>query len=360
MKRAFRWTVITLVASATLIWLLNSKQPIVVGFDAPLSTRAAFDPSEVDAVKLFHEENPNSRILTTPFYYDFHPDESVTVFQKAQTLGLRFFITTQPSSVAVKSLERFENNAMLLINTSATTIAMSDKDDFILRIVPDLREEQQAIAASLAGQAHKNLLILQDASNAAYTDPAYAIFDEAFSAASDTRIHHYRFDFSTANASKIGQLGDYDADALYILAGDFQTAIGTLAQQFHHNNRTAPIYLTPWAHSEAVYQRMGPALQNVSIFSHIPSYRDNTAINNYYDRFEKRFGYWPTVMSVYIHQALEILDAAFKKNKTTPDSVKQYLISKSDIETSLGEIFLNNYGDAEKRFYAIPATKMTK
>jgi branched-chain amino acid transport system substrate-binding protein len=345
--------ILTLLGFAYVGYHLSRDSRIVVAVDAPTTLRTVFDPSDLDAARLYLEEKPDSRIRLTPLYYEMDPAKSAPGFIRARNDGIRFFITTQPSSTLVASKDLFSNDVALLINTSATSPFFSGEDDFILRVIPDGVQEQQQIADFVNMIPGKRLLVLQDEDNAAYTDPAVAHFAQRLKVAGEwsptikkISIENYRLDEMT-------DLFAQPFDALYVLAGDFHPAIGNLVQRFHHLHPTAPIILTPWARSAAIYETSGDAISRIVLLSHFPAQQEDAQLSAYFYRFEKRFGYKPIAMAIKIRAALEMLEQAFSKGHTTPATVKKYLLEQEKIQTSLFPITFDRFGDSTLKLQPI-------
>ncbi|WP_172973125.1 ABC transporter substrate-binding protein [Spiribacter salilacus] len=340
---------------------VKPQKTVLVGFDAPLSARAAFDPSEQDATVFYLEQNPNSRLKPQGFFYEFDSEQARGLYVEAQSQSIPFFITTQPSSLAVDGIELFNSDATLMINTSSTTLAMSNRDDFILRIIPDLGAEQTAIADHLKEQPERRLLVLQDSQNATYTDPAFEVFATEFLKDDRKTITRERFSFVNFSTADHIQAISEPHDALYILAGDFQAAIGVLAQLFHRINPDAPIYLTPWASSGAIFDRIGPAKDKVTVFTHHRPEQTRPAVDAFYSRFIDRFGYQPNGMAVKITIALELLEQAVARGHTTPAAAKRYMLNQGTLQTSLGSVTFNAYGDNQgAEFIPVPLPRIIR
>jgi branched-chain amino acid transport system substrate-binding protein len=347
--------VITLALITGAYWAYKQLRPnkIVVAVDAPLVNKRVFDPSDMDAARLYFEETPNSRMKLQEMFYDFNPADSATGFQAAIDEGVRFFVTTQPSSTLVASSHLFAESGPLLINTSATSPTMTAKDDLMIRIIADAQQEQQAIANYINGLPGQRLLVLQDSSNAAYTDPAFRFFVKQLGTRSRWHVTQEKFSFEHFRPSDFNELLTQPFDALYVLGGDFQPNIGNLLQLFYQHHRSAPIVLTPWARSNAIFEMAGPAIDNIVLISHFPAKAQDPAINDYLNRFRQRFGYQPLAMALLVRQALEILEQAMAAGNENPDRVKSYLLSRERLQTSLGEIKLDDMGDMQQIFYPI-------
>jgi hypothetical protein len=90
--------------------------------------------------------------------------------------------------------------------------------------------------------------------------------------------------------------------------------------------------------------------------SSFPARRDSEAVRHYLERFEQRFGYSPSALSLSTRQSIELLDQALASGAQTPSQVKRYLLSRRVHRTSLGPVQLDRFGDSSARFYVFPAS----
>lgn len=328
-------------------------QKIIVAIDAPMLNKRIFDPSDMDAARLYFEETPNSRLRLRESYYDFSPEDSIRGFAQGINDRVQFFITTQPSSMLIHSAYLFKNSKALVINTSATSPRLSAKDDYMLRIIPDGEVEQREIAKFIDQIPGSRLLVLQDADNAAYTDPAYAFFKDEIEQHGRWHITHHRFVFNKFDPASLRPVVEKPYDALYLLAGEFQQSTGNIAQLFHHHHPQAPIILTPWARSDAIFEAAGPAIEQMVLLGHHRGQADDPAVADYLQRFRQRFGYQPMAMALHVRQALELLEQAVAAGHDTPETARAFLLSKPSIETSLGSITFDQFGDVATPLFAI-------
>jgi branched-chain amino acid transport system substrate-binding protein len=339
------------LAVAALWWWSHREDAIVVGIDAPLVPEIVFDPSELNTSDLFFEENPDTLIRPRILYYGIKAGDGQTVFEDAMAEGVEFFVTTQPSSVFVGNAPKFRDGRALVINTSAVSPATTGLDDYVLRIIPDAPTEQRALAAFLEERPGGRLLVVQDSNNAAYTDPAYNVFVAEIARGSRWKVTHHKTDIMAFRPDEQRALMSQPFDALYVLAGDFHTSIGNIAQLFHSLHPEAPILLTPWARSPMILEVAGTALGNITLASHFPARADSPPLDDYFRRFQTRFGYEPQAMAIMVRQALELLDRAFVQGHRTPESVRDYLLSTPVHETSFGPVSFDAYGDTTKQFH---------
>ncbi len=226
-----------------------------------------------------------------------------------------------------------------------------DKDDSLLRIIPDAVREQRTMANWVNQLPGQRLLVLQDTGNLAYTGPAFEVFSAELAALGPWRIEHRPLRVAEFKPDDYQALMAEPYDALYILAGSFQTAVGNIAQLFHYLHPEAPILLTPWARSPAILETSGDAIDRITLASVYPSRHQDAKIEDYFRRFHARFGYDPHAMTIGVRQALELLDEAFAQGYDTPEEVKQYLLSVPVHQTSLGPIAFDGSGDVEGHLF---------
>jgi branched-chain amino acid transport system substrate-binding protein len=347
--------------AVVLTWWRQRQVPVAV--DLLLVGGAAWDPTSRNTAELFLEERPGRRMrLVNLFNY---PDaaRSPANIAALKRQGVRFFISTHPSTHALASLGEFIDADALAINASAASSALSGRDDYFLRVVPDVRQEQRAIARAVHRLpdrrpdqlARRRLLVLQDTANPAYGNNALVAFRTELERLGGWQLEVRRLRVGGFEPRRDQRLMRGDYDAAYILASMFQPAIGNLSQLFHHAHPQAPILLTPWARSPAVIGNLGAARASTLLASPFQARSRNSEINGYFERFQRRFGYSPNAMSIATRQALELLDQALESGASSPDEVKRFLLSRPQHRTSLGPVGFDAYGDKKASFYIIPA-----
>ncbi len=326
-----------------LVWRVSS-QPIAVGLVTLMSPDTTIDSSE-NAGELFLEEHPDSRIRVLNAYEGREPDQTVPAIEAALARGTRFFISLHPSKHAVASLHLFADGRALMLNVASTTPALTGRDDFLLRLAPDAVQEQQALARFVAQLPGRRLLVLRDTGNPPYTEPAFATFSAALGAQSQWEIVHQALPVQDFRPDDWQAVMAEPFDALYILAGTFQNAIGNIAQLFHVHHPEAPILLTPWTRSPAILDTAGAAIERIVLPSLYPARQADPRIDDYLTRCTRRFGYTPGMLTLGVRQSLELLDQAFDAGRTTPAAVRRYLLEQSPHPTSFGPVAFDANGD---------------
>jgi len=354
-SRRVRGLILAVLAGASLggllLWQRLRPVAVAVGVDRPLVYGAAIDPTDLNTAQLYLEESGRSPIRLETMFNSADPRQGPADVQALLDRGVRFFITTQTSSHAVPSLGLFADGRALAINVSATSTELSNRDDYFLRIIPDLVQEQRAIASRINQLEGKRLLVMRDSRNFRYTEPALKHFLQALQAERPWEITVRSFRADAFDPRQERAVVSQPFDVLYILGGDFLPTIGNLAQQFHQFNPSASIVLTPWAHSPALLQNAGDARERILIASPYPDRRDDPAVQQYLSRHEQRFGYEPYAMGIGTRQAIELLDRAFRRGHRTPAAVKHYLLSQQPHPTSVGVVRFTPSGDVQADYH---------
>jgi branched-chain amino acid transport system substrate-binding protein len=347
-----------LSAAAAGGWLWWRQRPVTVavGVDLPLVSGAAVDPSDRYAADLYLQEHPSSPIHLVNLFNKPEAESGPGSIAELKQRGLRFFITTQASSHAVPSLGQFSSGDALAVNVSATSNALSGRNDYFLRVIPDLVQEQQAAARAVQRLGVRRLLVLYDTGNLAYTRPALAAFEAELKRLGPTQVVERPLLVSAFEAERSRSLMQGNFDSLYVLAGGFQPSIGNMAQLFLQLHPGGQVLLTPWARSPAITANAGPAAARTWVLSPYPARRSDARVDAYFKRFERRYGFTPYAMGIGTRQAIELLDQALASGARTPAAVKRYLLSKPEHRTSLGPIRFDATGDVQAQFHLFPAT----
>jgi branched-chain amino acid transport system substrate-binding protein len=174
----------------------------------------------------------------------------------------------------------------------------------------------------------------EDTANPAYSDTALAAFRAEVERLGGWQLEVRPLRVGSFEPAGARELMRDDVDALYILAGLFQPAIGHLGQLFHQLHPQAPILLTPWARSPGVIGTLGPAAAHTLITSPFPARRGSAAVKRYAERFEQRFSYRPGAISLSTRQAIELLDQALASGASSPAEVKRHLLARREHRTS--------------------------
>lgn len=337
-------------------WWWWHRQPVPVGVDLLLARGAGWDPTARYAAELFLEEHPQSPIRLVNLFSQLDPASAAPAISQSKKDGVQFFLSSHPSTHLLPSLGQFSTGDALAINTGAVSMRLVGRNDYLLRVAPDLVQEQQAMARSLQRLPGRRVLVLLEQGNPAYAKAVLTQFSSALRRLGAWHVVARPISVRDFDPQRDRALMQGNFDALYVVAGTFQPAIGNIAQLFHQLQPKAAILLTPWARSPAIVAHSGPAAARIWLTSPYPARRQDPGIDSYLKRFHKRYGYSPNALAISTRQAIELLDQALSTGARSPAAVKRYLLSKPEHRTSLGPVRFDATGDVKARFHVFPAT----
>ena len=281
----------------------------------------------------------------------WNPVKAVEAYGEMKKRGIRVLITSHTSVCAIALEKAINRDHVLTFVAGAATPVLSDKDDYILRNIQDVESEQKSIAGYINGLPGATVTIIRDIDNDAYTTPAYESFrrhlKKRLNGVIDISISRFKIDEIDR------RFRTHNTNIAYLLIGGYNVASGIIAQAIHKANPGARIIFTPWMKTPTLLDTLGDAVGNTVMPSHYPPRKQGGAIDNYFKRFEKRFGYSPTYISLNVYTALEILNDAVSAGYRDPDSIKRYIINKKKFKTRFCDIEFDGQGDINAPLYFI-------
>jgi branched-chain amino acid transport system substrate-binding protein len=342
-----------MVAVILMALFAGCAQPkIPVALLTKLNAGSIIGTSEIAAVKEFERTHPESLIQVVPIDDGWDPVRTKEAYSLVRKNDIKFLITSHTSTCAVEIVNDINQDKRLAIITGATTTKLSGKDDYILRIIPDANQEQRAIAHKIAELQTKRLLIIRDISNPGYTLPA----QEAFLSELNRLYPQILVRSQDIDANQL-TLRDLDSifssevyDILYLLIGGYKNIAGNIAQYYYNFQPKTTIVFTPWMNNKELVNTADPALAHAIIPSLFPSRTVDPKIEAYMSSIETNFRLSPTIISLKVYQALELLNLAFNAGARTPLKAKTWLLSQKTIETRLGSISFVAYGESSAEY----------
>lgn len=308
--------------------------------------------SEINATRQFLEAYPDSLMEIVPVNDDWNPEKAREALKEVETRGIKFMVTSHVSTCAVAIQDQINKDKILTIVSGATTDALSETDDYILRNIPDVRHEQRCIAEKVNTLPRTRLAIVTDKANAAYTEPALKYFLET-----NKKEVVLTMEVSTdalALDEVTVKLRAVPFDLVYLVVGGYRSsAVGAMAQSAVQVNPEATVILTPWVKSPVLLEAAGAAIKNCILPAHYPARGENPVIDQYVDRFRTKYGYAPTFISLNVYTALEILNVALNSGRRTPEEVRQYVLQRKTFETTFGTTTFDANGDVQMPVYFI-------
>jgi len=227
-----------------------------------------------------------------------------------------------------------------------------DQDDHFISVVSSNDVEAAFITDSILKNGGKNIAVIYESKNKSYTGTIkdFIAADLAKNGGSIVFEESFQSGNNPAYLEITNRVLSAKPEAIVILGSSFDSAM--FSQQFYKSGNQAPIYLALWAMNNDLILQGGDAVEGV----HIPSLIDTESQQPEYLDFEKtylsKYGEEPNFAATYSYEAAMILfDAMERTNRYDPDSIKAAIIEKSKYQGLQSEIFIDEYGDANRTLY---------
>jgi branched-chain amino acid transport system substrate-binding protein len=327
-----------------------TRQKIQVALMTKLESGSIVGSSEVNAARLFLEDNDIDYIEVTPFDDAWDPAKALQAYADIRSRGINILVTSHVSTCAVALAEPVNRDGVLTLVTGATTDRLTGQDDFIIRNVQDVSQEQKNIGRWMRGKAYAGLLVVRDTDNSAYTEPALKYFSEAYG--QQPPVVEVSMNNLNMNELK-ARMAAQPFASLYLLIGAYRSNAGSIAQLARTIRPDVPIVYTPWMKTPTLLETAGNSLTGSIMPSHYPPKGGNAAVDEYVAHFHKKFGYAPTFISLNVYSAFDILNQAIAAGHRDPQAIREYILKKGAFKTRFGEIRFDRYGDAAGDLYYI-------
>jgi ABC-type branched-subunit amino acid transport system substrate-binding protein len=334
---------ILLIFILAFISVSCANQKIKVALFTNLEKASKIGESEVSMLKLYFKLNPKSKIKAEVFNDGWDKTLVHNALNELIKRKIKFLITTHTSTAANEIAEDINKNKILNIVLGATTTNLSGKDDFHIRLINDVEEEQKKIANYINSLPDSNLLLLIDDVNKGYTFLAKEYFKNS---SNKDKIYEIYFDANNFEIESIDKsIGSLKYDLAYFIVGGGNIKIAAIAQLIYKKNSKVKIVFTPWVISKKLLNLLGPAKDSAIFSSFIPLIERSEKLNIIKNSFLKEYGFYPTNLSYKIYEALQILDFAFENGKFDPIDVKAFLLNQDSIETYFESVKFDRFGD---------------
>lgn len=346
---------ICLVGFSVFLTLSCGAPKVSVALMTKLEAGSIIGASEIGAVRLYEKQHPKSRLVVYPFDDGWDPERAVSIYKDIRKQGISFLITSHTSTCALAIVPYINQDKILTIVTGATTKELSSKDDYIFRLIPDVTEEQKSLVRIALESNPKKILIIRDMANPAYVEPALEIFSKVLYEANPAiSLVVHDIDTRKFSIEALEPLFKERAyDFLYLLIGGYKNVAGNIAQLSYHFHPETPILFTPWMNNADLVSGAGPAVQRFILPSLYPSRTESAEVDTYMRAIEENYGLSPTILSLTVYVALELLQQAVESGAATPEAVKKWLLNRGPHKTMFGPITFDRYGEVVDRPYYV-------
>ena len=281
------------------------------------------------------------------------PEHARTAFRELVREGADVVIGPMTSSMAMALLPEANSAGVVLMSPTATSNALSGKDDHFFRVVAPT----EAFAARSAENLYRSrkvrsLAVIYDARNAAYAGSWLADFRTTFERLGGRILSVLTFEsgpeerFAPLAASLLGE----GADGVLMLANSLDAAL--IAQQLRKLDQTVVLAASEWAATERLTEIGGRSVEGILIASFLDENNDEPAFLNFSRDYVERYGNQPSFGALTGFDAANAaLDALAARDGDT--SLRDQLKSHPEVDGAQGRFRFDPYGDGQRETYVM-------
>lgn len=322
-----------------------NKEPLKIGVVTALSGKAM--PSGhalVESIRLFLQKNNLDNVELIPVDDEWDQNKIKDAYEFLKKKNVRFIVFGTTSSAFDVVYKELKDDDILGMVISSTSLKFKNKNDHVIRTIPNTEKEQKDIAEFLNSQNIKDLFVIIDLSNPVYTEKAYEYFKKYFNGNTVEVSVNFKSRGYTEEIKKYYK----KYDNVYIIAG-LIGEVGITIQQLKLLNQNVNIILVPWTRSKGLKISAGEYLKDVILPSHYP-FEYSNGIKSFYEYFKRELNEEPALHAFLGYEIMQIFWETYTHGNNTPSKLESY-ISQNHFNTIFGKVSFDEYGESTKKMY---------
>ncbi len=343
------------VFAAAAIGCEKDEGPIKVGFVGGLTGRLSdLGTAGRDGVILAVEEiNGKGGIHGRPIELitkddKQNPKEALRVDQELLDDGVVAIIGHMTSTMSMAAIPLANNEKILMISPTTSTIKVSGIDDYFIRMLPPNNAETDHLAryaSKVLGL--KKMAAVYDLSNRDYTEGFFNNFKKEFQRLGGeintvlTITSGKDTDFVKSAESLLGA----GPEGILIVTGARDAAM--MSQRIRMKHSKILIFSCGWAMTEDLLHDGGPAVEGLVFSQLFDRESHDPAYMAFKKKFEERFGKTPNFAAALGYEAALVLFKALSEN-ADPRELKTTILRQQTIMGLQGNFKMDKYGDPQR------------
>jgi len=260
-----------------------------------------------------------------------------------------FVVGPMTSTMAVAAVPAADRAGLVMISPTATTDALSGKDDFFFRTAADAPTGARQLARVLHDRGLHSAVVLMDIANGAYSSSfghAVAMEFLRLGGTSAPELGYWSgksLDF----ASALSHVDAQASEAVVLVANPTDAAIAS-----QHLKRTMPqvvIALSPWGANTQYLQVGGRAAEGAIALQAVDLDSPLGPMRAFADRYRARFGEAPTTPAVQAYEAVMLgVDAM---SRGGPKALRASLSQPGPRPGLDGDFQMDAHGDTQRALH---------
>ncbi|MBF0226043.1 MAG: ABC transporter substrate-binding protein [Desulfobacterales bacterium] len=257
------------------------------------------------------------------------------------------------STMTMKVLPIINKEKIIMISPTTSTDSITGIDDYLIRVMAsNASETENSTNYAINSLNLKQITIIYDITNSAYSEGYYKNFKQAFEKKGGAVVSVTTFKSGSVKSylDLAKQICGQHADSVLIIADALDTAF--ICQQLQKLKCELPILSSGWAMTDDFIKHAGSSGNGV-IFTH----RLNTESKNknylkFKKNFKHRFGYDHDFAAMFAYEAAYVLFESLKQN-SNKEMLKDTILSIKNFKGLQGDIEIDAFGDPKRTNYIV-------
>ncbi len=355
----WRWCMAAIMATLAIMGC-KSRDPIRVGFVAGTSGRVAdLGISGRDAAQLVVEQcNQNGGIGGRPIQLIVKddrqdPDTARQVVKELIDDGVVAMIGPMTSDMAVAVTPLLNVARLVTVSPTATTQALSGKDDYFFRVTSTAFEYATKSARYQFNHAGaRRVAAVYDRGNRSFCEDWLTNFKKVFTALGGEIVAsvNFRSDEPPTFLEIARSLLASQPDSVIIIANSMDSAL--LCHQIRKIDTETPIMLADWGATERLLELGGKAVEGVTVVQTFDRNSKTPRYQAFRQTYIERYQREPGFPGVHTHDAVQVVLTTLRAQKQG-EGFKETLLSIKQFDGLQSSFSLDQFGDTVRGYETI-------
>jgi branched-chain amino acid transport system substrate-binding protein len=265
--------------------------------------------------------------------------------------GVVGVIGPSTSSMAVAVTPFANEKRLLLIAPTATTNALSNKDDYFFRSVGDAAHYGMAAAQRHFAMGIRRAALVQDLANSEYTENWGTPYAQTFTALGGdiTAVKHFTSTQKPDYQLLAQQVVKSRPELIVTVASSSDSAL--IAQRVKGLAPTMRLAGAGWASTERLIELGGAAVEGMLFEQYFYRFDPSPGFQSFLKAYRERFHSEPGFGAVLAYDATQLMLAGLRQTHGARDGLKAAVLASGTVDGAQDKVTVDAFGDAVRPVY---------
>ena len=265
--------------------------------------------------------------------------------------NIKLIVGNTTSSMTMQSLKILKKHQdMLMLSATASSTQLSNKDDNFIRVqVANDTNKFKLISDYILTNKFDKIFFLYDSKNNHYSKDYEDILENILIT---NGAHPYmaKVDINTPKEKIVKNIKNINPNLIIIVANSLDSA--NMIQYIRFNNISSQIFCSGWAMDDDFIQNGGKAIENVLFTTAYNSNDNSPQFKSFTQHYQELYHKIPSENAMQGYELAQIIIQNLQQSEDI-GTLKKRILSKKIYKGLQGDIVLNRYGDATRKYYIV-------